>query len=91
MLAKCIICIPCVGKFLIMFYEVMKTTLVFLLFCISLISGFAMAFFMLFQNQWLFNTPIKSWMKTLIMSTGEMDFSGVFKEDAGCGGMTHSL
>ena len=64
-----------------------KITIIFLLFCIPFVSGFAMVFFMIFQNQSLFNSPNKSWMKTLVMSTGEMDYSGIFETNNDkCGG-----
>lgn len=63
------------GIYVLMFFETLKSVLVVLAIFILFVIGFALSFFILFQNRYHFSTFGRSFLKTFVMMTGEYEYS----------------
>lgn len=73
--------LPYVGIYVVMLTKVAQSFANFFIILLSFIIAFAVAFFILFQNQTSFATFGNSVLKTAVMMTGEQDFSTIFYGD----------
>jgi len=63
------------GIYVLMFFETLKSVLIVLAIFILFVIGFALSFFILFQNSFHFSTFSRSFLKTFVMMTGEFEYS----------------
>ena len=80
----CILCrkVPFFGIYVVMFIDVSYTFLKVSAVVILFIVAFAFGFFVLFDNQPYFETFYLSLIKTLIMTSGEMEYDNLFFDNA---------
>jgi transient receptor potential cation channel subfamily A protein 1 len=73
--------LPKLGIYIVMFLDILKTFLQFLIVGALFVIAFGMAFYMLLTKDVAFTTPGKSLMKTFVMTTGEFEFDRFFNEE----------
>ncbi|XP_071500366.1 uncharacterized protein [Diadema antillarum] len=66
------------GIYVIMFIDIFRTFMKFVLVLILFIVAFALAFYTLLMNQEPFNRIEYSFVKTFVMMIGELDFGNIF-------------
>ncbi len=72
---------PSIGIYVYMSVHVTKILIMFVLFYVATLIGFAFSFFLLLPRNVVFDSPISSAMKVLTMMLGEFDFSDNFLWD----------
>ncbi|XP_031557741.1 transient receptor potential cation channel subfamily A member 1-like isoform X2 [Actinia tenebrosa] len=71
------------GIYISMFLEVLRSVVKVMLIFIEIIMAFAIAFFILFKEQPSFNSFVRSFVKTTVMTLGEIDFTSTFVDSLG--------
>ncbi|XP_076814332.1 transient receptor potential cation channel subfamily A member 1-like [Clavelina lepadiformis] len=66
------------GVYLFMFRSVTYSFMQFALIVLVFLVGFSLSFYVLLQNQYEFDTPLTSMVKSLVMMIGEFDYSSIF-------------
>eukprot|EP00057_Strongylocentrotus_purpuratus_P022835 XP_011677309.1 PREDICTED: transient receptor potential cation channel subfamily A member 1 homolog isoform X2 [Strongylocentrotus purpuratus] len=66
------------GIYVIMFVDILRTFMKFVLILILFVVAFAMAFYTLLMNQQPFHSVQYSFAKTFVMMIGELDFGTIF-------------
>ncbi|KAF0295463.1 Replication factor C subunit 3 [Amphibalanus amphitrite] len=73
--------LPRLGLYIHMFSKVLRDFFQFLLAYASLVIGFAVAFAVLFPHYPPVGNPLRSFLKVLVMMTGEIEFADMFYPD----------
>lgn len=75
--------LPLLGIYVLMLIHVFQTFAKFVLLAIVFLFGFASSFYMVFRQQnhcSQFRNPLSSFLKTVVMMTGEFEFDAIFNE-----------
>ena len=71
----------CVGKYIILFQDVIFTFLSVSIVFVIMIIGFAFGFHILLSNRQEFETPYDALLKSFMMMSGEIDYGEIFFKD----------
>ncbi|KAI3381682.1 hypothetical protein SNEBB_004577 [Seison nebaliae] len=72
---------PTFGIFVVMFQQIVRTFMKFLIIFFFFIFSFAVVFYMTLQVQMPFETLPSAFMKTMVMMIGEYEFNNIFFRD----------
>lgn len=74
---------PYIGKYITIFHDVLDTFLKVLVVLLIIVFGFAIGFHILLSHKQEFQNPGSSMLKTLVMMSGEMEYTDIFHGEEG--------
>jgi len=74
--------LPWLGVYVEMYVSVLKEFIKVFSAYVWLLIGYALSFFIIFNNERAFSNPLKALWKTLAMMTGELEYSELFSVDS---------
>ncbi|XP_023331663.1 transient receptor potential cation channel subfamily A member 1 homolog isoform X2 [Eurytemora carolleeae] len=70
--------LPVIGSYIIIFHDVLRTFMSFILVFLIFVIAFALGFHMLFEYQEPFHNVSDALIKTVVMMSGEFDYENIF-------------